>query len=351
MRRLFRFLIVVCGTVMGAYTLAMGVYAVASTRAEVPSEPADASEAKQSLERLGIVAQYPFANGFVPTPHGRMHYAEVGSGAPVLLLHGNLTWSFVYRDVMTGLAPRARLIAPDLIGFGLSEKLARAEDYSVEGHVEDVSALIRALDLRDLTLVVHDWGGPIGLGVLMRERERVSGLVVLNTFDFEPGLPAESLATSLALRSARAPVLGEQLVQGLGLFQRSALPEEKSDERAYAQVQGGWRERAGTLAFTRLIPTAADDPTAALLAQASDVLASAPPRALIVWGMKDAFFGRAALDAWKSRLPAARVVELAEDGRLLPERSAAAIVKAVEEFLAEQGEPTKSAARLAERRG
>ncbi len=114
------------------YAVGLGVYATASTRPRVPSQPRDAAEAREVIRRLGLEADYPFEHRFAPTPHGRMHYAELGSGAPILCLHGNPTWSFLYRRFLLGLSDRFRVIAPDLIGFGLSEKPQDPRDYSIE---------------------------------------------------------------------------------------------------------------------------------------------------------------------------------------------------------------------------
>jgi haloalkane dehalogenase len=334
---------------MALYALGLGVYAVASTRADVPSTPQSASEADETVTRLGVRSEYPFAHGFALTPHGRMHYVEAGQGAPLLLLHGNSTWSYVYRHLMVGLSGRARLVAPDLIGFGLSSKLGRAQDYSVQGHVDDVCALLDALDLRDLTLVVQDWGGPIGLGVLLRKPERVRGIVVLNTFGFAPGMPLAAAGPSLALRAARLPLMGEQLVQGLGVPQRVIVrPSLKGDAqdaerawRAYSEVQGSWRERAGTLAFERLVPDDRADPAATLMQSAEQALRLRSPRALIVWGMADRFFGRAALEEWKLRLPGAEVVELPGVGALVQEEAPEALTDALRRYL-ESETPTAS---------
>ena len=341
MHALARIAAVVSAGATALYALGMGVYAVASTRAEVPSTPQSAREADETVTRLGVRSDYPFAHGFAPTPHGRMHYVEAGAGAPVLLLHGNSTWSYLYRHLMVGLSGRARLVAPDLIGFGLSTKLERAQDYSLQGHIDDVCALLDALDLRDLTLVVQDWGGPIGLGVLLRQPERVRGLVVLNTFGFAPRMPLAAAAPSLVTRAARVPLMGEQLVQGLGVPQRVLVrPSLRGDGadaerawRAYSQVQGSWRERAGTLAFERLVPDDGADPAAALMQRAEQALRLRPPPALIVWGMDDRLFGRSALEEWKLRLPEADVVELAGVGALVQEEAPEALIGALLRYL------------------
>jgi haloalkane dehalogenase len=232
------------------------------------------------------------------------------------------------------------VIAPDLVGFGLSEKPARPGDYSIEGHVADVGALVEALDLQELTLVLHDWGGPIGLGVAVRSPERVARLVVLNTFvPYRPpvdgGLPAP-------LRLVRLPVVGELLVQGFAIFNRLLLPLAiQNPERrtplvlgAYDRVQGSWQERAGTMAFPRLIPVRAGDPGVELFEREDRWLRSFGGPALIIWGLADPIFDRRTLDAWRERLPGAAVLEIPGASHYLQEDAPERVVARIREFLA-----------------
>lgn len=321
-----------------AYATGLGVYAVASTRPRVPSQPADAAAARAAIRSMDLEAAYPFEPRFVATPHGRMHYVERGAGAPILCLHGNPTWSFLYREFLLGLSDHNRVVAPDLIGFGLSEKPSDPEDYSIEGHVDDVSALVEQLDLRDLTLVMQDWGGPIGMGVAMRHPERVRALVFMNTIGFPPSgddwMP-------LVLRMLRTPLLGEQMVQGMGLFNRAFVPaaiardDRRTPEvlRAYVEVQGNWDARAGTLAFPRLIPVDPADPAARLLEASGRFLEAFRGPVLLVWGMLDPVFPPALLAQWRERFPDAPVLELDDAGHYLQEDAAERIVPQIRSFL------------------
>jgi haloalkane dehalogenase len=301
------------------------------------------------IGELGHEADYPFQHGFAATPHGRMHYAEAGQGDTVLCLHGNGTWSFLYRDLLRDL-PDHRVIAPDLIGFGLSEKPRDPDAYSVEGHVQDVTALVESLDLRNVTLVVQDWGGPIGLGVALRAPERVRALVVLNTFGFgEGGRPRPP---SLGLRALRLPIIGEQLVQGLGVLHHVGLeheiaqPERRTERvlHAYRAVQARWYQRAGALAFPRLVPTDGADPAADLLRRSEVFLEKFRGPVLLVWGLRDAQYGREVLDEWKRRVPGASVVELPAAGHLVPEDDPALLLREVRSFLARADSPASAAA-------
>ncbi len=329
-RRLGVALLIVGAVAAVGYTVGLGIYAVASTRPRVSSVPRDADEARAAIRALGLADEYPFAHGFITTPHGRMHYAEAGHGPVVLCLHGVPTWSFLYREFLRELAPNARVIAPDLIGFGLSEKPPDATAHSVAGHVDDVSALVRELDLRDVTLVMQDWGGPIGLGVLARDPERVRALVVMNAF--APGRRpfGDGVGRPLSARVFALPLVGEQLVQGLALHHRLVAPAAVQSmergalvRRANLGVQDAWDDRAGTLALVRLLPGVESDAA----------LARFRGPALIAWGMRDPAFGGAALEAWKRALPEARVLELSDAGHFPQEDAPEQLIPAVRELL------------------
>ena len=328
--------IAVAAVLLVAYAVGLGIYVVASTAGPLQTQPADVAEAEAAVRALGIEDAYAFEHGFVATPHGRMHYAAAGGGDPVLCLHGNPTWSFVYREFLRGLSPKARVIAPDLIGFGLSEKPGDVKAYSLEGHVEDVSALVTELDLRNLTLVLQDWGAPIGLAVAARHPERVRALVVMNTVSFPEG------DAPVALRVARAPVVGEQLVQGLGLYHRAVLPvalapgsRDKQVLRAYRDVQGSWRERAGVLAFGRLLPFERDDPSRRVFAEADAFLRDFDGPMLVVWGLRDRVFDADELEIWRARFPDAPVLALEDAGHFVQEDAAGRVVPRVRRFLEE----------------
>src|SRR5829696_4990519 len=138
-------------------------------------------------------SMYPFEGHFLPRPAGRLHYLDEGTGDPVVMLHGNPTWSFYYRDLVLALRDKYRCVVPDHIGCGLSDKPpAEKYDYSLRSRIDDLEALLDHLDLREnLTLVLHDWGGMIGMGYAARHPERVKRIVAMNTGAFP--LPASKL--------------------------------------------------------------------------------------------------------------------------------------------------------------
>jgi pimeloyl-ACP methyl ester carboxylesterase len=136
------------------------------------------------LEGLdGFRAQWPFAARYALVNGQRMHYIDEGVGDPILLLHGNPTWGFLYRRVIPPLVNAGhRVVVPDMIGFGLSEKPAREQAHSLDGHIANLTGFVRQLDLRRLTVVCHDWGGPTGLGFAMSNPERIRALAVMSTW-------------------------------------------------------------------------------------------------------------------------------------------------------------------------
>ena len=132
-------------------------------------------------ERFERLPDYSFGTHYVDQDGLRMHYVDEGSGDPVLLLHGEPTWAFLYRKMIPAISAVARTVAPDYFGFGRSDKPTRIEDYSYDFHYESIERFADELDLHETTLVVHDWGGPIGLRLAVEHPDRVARIVILNT--------------------------------------------------------------------------------------------------------------------------------------------------------------------------
>ncbi|MFQ5417898.1 MAG: alpha/beta fold hydrolase [Myxococcota bacterium] len=303
------------------------------------TQPKTAGEARAIVAEWGIESEYPFAHRFLNVPHGRMHYVDEGKGSPILAVHGQPTWSFLYRHVIRGLSDRHRVVAPDLVGFGLSEKPTEVEDYTIEGHADDVEALLLQLDLREVTLVVHDWGGPIGLGAAARHPDRIRAIVVLNTMGFYP--PTADAKIPFALRFIRAPGVGELLLRRFGMFERTIMPTAVAKRDRYEAVQSAYRgpfasarDRAGVLAFPRLIPDDADHPSARLIEDHVELFLEAfDGPVLILWGEQDPFFSREILDGWKELFPEARVIPLPDAAHYVQEDAHEEIVPAIRTLL------------------
>lgn len=199
---------------------------------------------------------YPFKSHFLEIDGHRMHYVDEGTGPVVVMLHGNPTWSFYYRHLISGLSDRFRVIAPDHIGCGLSEK-PRVYPYTLATHIDNVDRLLEHLEVSDVTLAVHDWGGAIGFGWAMRRPQRVKRFVVFNTAAFLEG------RTPLRIRLCGWPIVGEVLVRGFNAFARSALhmaskvPGRMTPEirRGYLMPYDSYGHRVAILRFVRDIPS------------------------------------------------------------------------------------------------
>ena len=221
-----------------AYTAGLGVYAVTSTRPRVATQPRTPDEARHALVRLDLAADYPFDHHLLLTPHGRMHYVDEGNGPALLCLHGNGSWSLECREFVRARSASSRVIAPDLIGFGLSEKPARVPADVIEAHAADLASLVEALDLREVQLVATSSSAPIAIRLVQRAPERVRSTVLE-----ESTLPAPVVAS----RFADTPVVGELLAQGFGALSPGLA------RGPFGRVQGNWDERASSLALARAL--------------------------------------------------------------------------------------------------
>ena len=210
-------------------------------------------------EQFVGLAGYDFEPHYVEQDGLRMHYVDEGSGDPVLLLHGEPTWAFLYRKMIPTIADVARAIAPDYFGFGRSDKPTRIEDYSYDFHYASIERFADELDLRDVTVVVQDWGGPIGLRLAVERPDRVARLVILNTGIGAGRAPSEEW---LRFREFVRRV-GTDLVPGQ-LIRISAVTELADDVvEGYNAPFPTPESKAGVLAFPELVPTEIDHPSAA----------------------------------------------------------------------------------------
>jgi len=274
---------------------------------------------------------YPFAPHWLDLDGLLMHYVDEGSGAPVLFLHGEPTWSFLWRHVIPPVvASGRRAVAPDLIGFGRSDKPADQGWYTYDRHVETVTRLVEELDLRDIALVVHDWGGLIGLRFAVENAERVGRLVILDTGVWSGRAPSE---TWLRFRDAVRSVGGELDIARLV---ESGTQRGLSDEirAAYNAPFPTPESKAGALAFPELVPVEPDHPTATALEPVREGLVRWNKPAHVIWGAEDGVLPTAIAERFIALIPGATGPEvipgaghfLQEDA---PAEVAAAIVRAV----------------------
>jgi haloalkane dehalogenase len=282
-------------------------------------------------ERFASLPEYPFAPRELDQDGLRMRYLDEGRGAPVFLLHGEPTWSYLWRRIVPPLvASGRRAIAPDLFGFGRSDKPADASWYTYDRHVESVGRLVAALDLRDATLVVHDWGGPIGLRVAVEQPERFAALVVLDT-GVGAGRPPSD--TWLRFRAAVRSLGGELDV---GRLVASGTAHGLADDvrAAYDAPFHVPEAKAGALAFPELVPTEPEHPSAAAMNRVRDGLRAWRKPALVVWGAADAVLPAATAQRFVELIPGAVGPELVPGaGHFLQEDAPEAVADAILRFL------------------
>jgi haloalkane dehalogenase len=286
---------------------------------------------------------YPFQSRWLRRHGLRYHYIDEGHGEPVVMVHGNPTWSFYYRSLIKALAPERRCIAPDHIGCGLSDKPAASRyDYRLLSRINDLEALLDDLEIKQgITLVVHDWGGMIGMGYAVRHPHRIARIVVTNTAAFLPpaglGLPWQLWIIKHFRGLAR---LG---VQGLNLFARGAVlmaAQQRLDPMARAGLLAPYdspANRIATLKFVEDIPTDPKDPSygVAKYVDARLHLLQNKPM-LMCWGRHDFVFTMPYLSEWQRRFPRATVRVFDHAGHYLLEDAASDVIPAIESFLAEQ---------------
>jgi haloalkane dehalogenase len=277
--------------------------------------------------------EYPFAPHYFPTGAGRMHYVDVGEGEPIVMVHGTPEWSFIYRRLIDCLSSRYRCIAPDHIGFGLSDKPV-GWSYLPKDHAENLEALIGGLALRDITLVVHDYGGPIGLAYALKHPENVKRIVIMNSWMWS--LQEDPAYDRTKVLSGS---FGRFLYQYLAFSPRVMIPLAMGDRgklsrsvhRHYLQAFPTPESRYGTWVLAReLLGSSAwyDQ----LWRQRSH-LQHLP--ALILWGMKDFAFGPKELERWREVLPNARVETYRDVGHFVQEELGTRLCEPVMSFMAE----------------
>jgi haloalkane dehalogenase len=237
-------------------------------------------------ERFDGLPGYAFAPRYLDVDGLRLHYLDEGAGPPVLLLHGEPTWSYLYRTAIPELTPSCRAIAPDYLGFGRSDKPLRLADYSYDLHVGSVRRLVEELDLRDLTIVVQDWGGPIGLRVAVEQPERVARLVIMNT-----GVGAGRPPSDEWLRfRAFVRRVGTELVPGRLIRISCVQPLADEVEEAYNAPFPVPEAKAGVLAFPELVPTEPEHPNTEPMLRVRAALERWEQPALVLFGDSDPIF-------------------------------------------------------------
>jgi len=278
------------------------------------------------------VYQYPFSSHYLDLDGQRLHYLDEGQGPVVALLHGNPTWSYMYRRLIPVLAQNHRVIVPDHIGCGLSDK-PQKYPYNLRRHRDNFLRLLRHCGVERFSLVAHDWGGAIGLAAAVTEPERLERCVLMNTAAF----PFPRIPKRIAL--CRQSWLGEFLVRRLNLFVVAArsmatvkpmpLPARQALESPY----DSWNNRIGIARFIEDIPMSPNHPSYQLLKEIDKLLLTLRHKPmLLVWGGRDFCFDWRFLDEWRRRFPAAASHCLGGAGHYLLEDAPEEVIPLIANF-------------------
>ncbi|MFQ5559803.1 MAG: alpha/beta fold hydrolase [Nitrospinota bacterium] len=282
---------------------------------------------------------YPFTSHFLDIDGQRLHYLDEGTGEPVLMLHGNPTWSFYFRNLVSALRENYRVIVPDHIGCGLSDKPGdKLYDYTLKQRIDDIDHLLKALNIDSgISLVLHDWGGMIGMGYAVRSPEKIKKIVLLNTGAFH--LPPAKRFPFL-LRIGRDTQVGAFLIRGLNAFvllAASVCPRKRllKDVRdAYLAPYNSWKNRIATLRFVQDIPLKSGDKCYDLVSEVQQNLhrfKSTP--VMLLWGMKDFVFDKHFFKKWLEFFPDAETHAFENGGHYILEDEGPECLDRIKEFL------------------
>jgi pimeloyl-ACP methyl ester carboxylesterase len=286
---------------------------------------------------------YGFERHWLDLDGLRYHYLDEGEGEVVVAVHGNPTWSFYYRDLVKALSDDWRVVVPDHMGCGLSDKPSDEEyDYTLSRRIDDFGALMDDLDLNDINLVVHDWGGMIGLAWAVRNRERIKRLVILNSAAFH--LP-KSKRFPWQLWMVRNTPLGPLMVRGFNGFARGAaslactrkaLSKEVRD--GYCAPYDSWADRIATLRFVQDVPLRPGERGYDIVSDTAGRLDELSDRPVLVcWGDKDFVFDHHFLEEWLRIYPEAEVHRFPDCGHYILEDASEEIIPLIRHFLTSTG--------------
>jgi cis-3-alkyl-4-acyloxetan-2-one decarboxylase len=280
---------------------------------------------------------YPFKSHFLELGNLKLHYLDEGEGPVVLMVHGNPTWSFYFRNLIQALRGKYRVIVPDHMGCGLSDK---PQDYAycLQNHIQNLEALIEHLGLDKIHLIVHDWGGMIGFGVAVNHPDRFKTVEMLNTCAFR--LP-EVNQFPLRISFCRVPVLGRMATRILNGFSRGASlmatvsgKMSAREKEALMAPYNSYANRVAVHAFVKDIPLRRSHRSYGLLRSIETCLPLLKDhRKQIIWGMKDFCFDENFLDEWERFYPGISVNRLKKAGHYVLEDAPDEVISSILTFL------------------
>ena len=280
-----------------------------------------------------MVVEYPFKSNFFQLPDGnKLHYIDEGSGEVILMFHGNPTWSYYYRHLVSHFRSKFRTIALDNIGCGYSSK-PQDYDYCLENHIQNAEKFVAHLGLKNVTLVVHDWGGAIGFGYATRHAENIKKIVILNTAAF----PDENIPARINI--LKAPLIGEWAVRTFNLFAWPATfmttekPLKNEVKKAYLLPYDSYKNRIATSRFVQDIPMTAKHKTYKTLKDIEHKLPILKCPKLMLWGEKDFCFTSHFYQRFLEIFPETKASLYSDAGHYVLEDRRESVIKEMDHFL------------------
>lgn len=281
-----------------------------------------------------IKTEYPFKRNGFNINGNNMNYVDEGQGHPVIMLHGNPTWSFYYRNLGKALKDNYRVIIPDHIGCGLSDK-PQDYEYTLENHIQNLGKLVKSLGITKFSLIVHDWGGAIGMGYATRHPENISNIIIQNTAAFR------SQEIPFSIRICKTPILGEPFVRAFNgfAFPATFMASEKklssTIKKGYLLPYNNYRNRIATAKFVKDIPLSKNHRSYKTLEVIENNLNKMKCPIMVLWGKKDFCFNDHFLDRWKEIYPEAIYKEFKNAGHYVLEDGGNEILEDVKGFLSD----------------
>ncbi len=272
----------------------------------------------------GFENLYPFKPRFIDVQGHALHYIDQGKGKPVLMIHGNPTWSFYYRNLIKLLSKTSRTIVPDHIGCGFSDKPEPTDySYTLASRVSDLDVLINSLDINEkISLILHDWGGMIGLAWAVDHPQKIDKLVITNTSGFflpkGKQLPKPLWLIKYVRRFAVPAVLGLNIFSRGALYLASAKKLSKAVKKGLTAPYNSWKNRIATLKFVQDIPISEEDESYSVVDYVQNHLTRLKDKEILfLWGAKDFVFDLSFLNEFKNRFPKARAQVFEDAGHYL----------------------------------
>jgi haloalkane dehalogenase len=290
---------------------------------------------KENLRNETFDGTFPFKPHFRQINGFQMHYVDEGRGEPIVCVHGEPTWGYLYRRFIPPLAQSHRVVVPDHMGFGKSDT-PQDKPYTLAQHVDNFTKLLLGLDLKDITLIFQDWGGPIAFGFATAHPDRVKRLVIMNT-----GVGVFPAGTKTWISDLEAQGIAEAVLGDMTSFVprmlSATLVRGKATEVMIRAYTAPFPDRAsciGAIAFPRDIPVGDNHPSAKTMRaieQKLNLLKTKPKT--VIWGMRDPIFRKGALERWKNIYPGIEYHELADASHFLQEDAPDEIVGIITGFL------------------